>query len=122
MSSTASDERHRRTRLSVTTMGRLIRIGRHHGIQPLVIRHVFTIKAQVQIGRALLTQQFMRRDAHTFDQRDQQVAIRRGQQVGDHMRQDARFADQSQRVARGTTGGVMIDDDVMLGAVVMARM
>src|SRR5690606_6710363 len=64
---------------------------------------------------------FACRHAHRGDQSGQGFAIRRIFQVLDHARFDAGVADQRQRVARSTAGGVVVDGDVLRGhAMVLA--
>ena len=75
------------------------------------------VEFQRMIGRTLDANDITRGDAHAFDKGFQQRAARRGFKILDHMRLNARIADQPERIARGAALGIVVNDHVngMLG-------
>ena len=80
-----------------------------HEADQLVFRPFWISKAERVIGRSLLTQQVTRGNAHRLEQLDEPLARRRVLQIFDNNWLFAALADHRQRVARGPTGGVVID-------------
>jgi len=85
---------------------------RHHRVDQGIIGQRRIIQTKVGIACALFAQQGAGCDPHPFDELHQQRARRRGLQILDHMRLDARVADHRERVARRAAGRVVIDHDV----------